>query len=181
MSARRFFEIILFGTLVLAPFLVNAQIPAKKLGDWKLTLNVGGKIAPAIATINDSGMTLGKTCDGHQCEWDLFIDTGCEEGHSYPALANITNGGALFISLRCEWPAPTGGVFMYRISPYNEFDKAIQKTRQGKISIAMPTGGDSFLIVKFSLFGGAEAMILFDQLYKEYINQKNKSNENIIM
>jgi len=181
MNVRRFFAAVLLGALVLASSWVSAQIPGKKFGDWKVSFNVGGTVAPAIATINDGGMTLGKTCDGDKCEWDLFIDTGCEEGHSYPALANITNGGALFISLKCEWSASIGGVFMYKISPYDNFDMEMHKTRHGKISIAIPAGGDSFLIVKFSLLGGAEAMVLFNQMYKEYMNQKNKSTERIIM
>jgi len=153
----------------LALFLTGL-LPARAdtIGKWVVDSGTEGHLF--AATRNDSGNMIVHYCleDG-TCAWMLALNTRCDEGHTYPALAN-SDLGALPLTLRCIGPWADLNVYMF--TDFKSLDDTIKAAT--RIGFAFPMAADEFRVIRFDLSG---ARVALDKLRERGEAQlRNKSN-----
>lgn len=140
--------------LLLSPF---AQ--AEQAGAWTTGVTNDGEAVYA-ATVNDSGNVLGQYCfpGADSCIWFLGMRTACEEGSTYPVLAN-SDSGAAHISVYCS-DQVDAGLYRYVFSEFDQIDELVRKGM--RVGFAVPLQSDNFRVVRFDLTGSVRALDLLE-------------------
>lgn len=125
------------------------------IGDWSQHASTE---ADWIATINESGSVLAKSCtDKENCLWLIASDMPCKESDGgSPALVNGA-AGALSIESYCVGTLPNlpNKFRMYLTNP-DMLDKLARESDE--IAFAMATGGSSFRVFRFKTRQFSEAL-----------------------
>jgi hypothetical protein len=149
---RKLRVILVAGAIALAASGAHAQLPS--FDDWAIGIGDDGEGAYA-ATMNDSGSVFGQTCsfDG-SCEYRLITSTACEPDATYPGLVT-TQAGAASVTLVCRGSVDKGK-HLLAVAPFDDVD-ALARRATG-LGIAIPTTGDRFHAMHFSLRGATDAV-----------------------
>jgi len=149
---RRLRGILVAGAIGLVAGAASAELPTFQ--DWAIGVGDDGEGAYA-ATMNESGSVFGQTCsfDG-SCEYQLITSTSCEPEATYPGLVS-TQAGATSVTLVCRGSVDDGR-HLLAVAPFDEVD-ALARRATG-IGIVIPTSGDRFHAMHFSLAGATAAV-----------------------
>jgi hypothetical protein len=128
---------------------MNAAPPTWTYGAWTVS-NMGD--FTIAGTTNESGSAFGAVC-GKDCVWFVNFRTECKVGDSYPAMIN-SPAGAYAIQLRCYY-LDHRWLLTHAMS-----DSSVDTiAKGGEICFAFPFESGKFGVSRFSLRGGAEAVI----------------------
>lgn len=144
--------------VVLATVSLNTKAAAgATMGNWSLGSLQDGRLY-AIA-MNDSGGILMKSCDPKSglCGWYLGTTTSCSTNLSAPALMTSSIGTAS-VMLYCDGPVEMSGTrfYRYQLGSPDAIDSVVSSASIVGIAIALQDG--RFLVLRFSLQGGKEAL-----------------------
>jgi hypothetical protein len=150
-------ECMRFVALLISALFVH-EAHAEKVGDWSYQTQRGF----FAATANDSGNVFGQWCDVRDgnCMYLIAIPMRCEEGETYPVLAN-SDSSANAVEIVCRGPLEgrnADGRALYRFV-FTNFASIDHQVRQSqRIGFAFPTQGDAFHVSRFSLSGALQAI-----------------------
>jgi hypothetical protein len=111
---------------------------------------------------NRSGHVFGQQCnagDG-RCTYVLAIPARCEDGETYPLLAN-SDSSANVVEVVCDGPfgrraADGRALYRYVLLNFASVDHQVRHSR--RIGFAFPLERDGILVSRFSLAGAVEAI-----------------------
>jgi hypothetical protein len=125
-----------------------AQAEGLTLGPWSLELD-DPELVYAL-NMNEAGSGLAQTClpKIDSCVWMLLMSTKCEEGSTYPILAN-SDAGARHLEVRCNGRFGTSELSMYAFADFKAVDAIVRSAR--RVGFAVPLQGDQFRVIRFGL------------------------------
>lgn len=135
--------------------LVSSDALAQKFQDWTTTRGVNSDVV-AAETANDSSGYFGMLCyiSSQDCYWALVIEPTCENGSSYPVMAN-TDAGAQSLELTCIHVGKEG---VDKLMVFRDFDAISELAKKGsRVGFAVPMKGGQFRVMRFSLLGASAA------------------------
>lgn len=118
------------------------------VGPW--TIEVADPALVYALNMNDAGSGLAQTClpKIDSCVWTLLMSTACEEGATYPILAN-SDAGASHLEVRCNGRFGSSDMSMYAFADFQAVDRIVRSAR--RVGFAVPLQGDQFRVIRFSL------------------------------
>jgi len=149
---RKLRGVLVAVAIALAASGARAELPSFQ--DWAIGVGDDGEGAYA-ATMNESGSVFGQTCsfDG-SCEYRLITSTSCDRDTTYPGLVT-TRAGAANVTLVCRGSVGEGQ-HLLAVAPFDEVDALARGATA--LGIAIPTHGDRFHAMHFSLAGATAAV-----------------------
>ena len=145
-------RILLLLITLLASDSLFAEI--QRYGSW-LT-NTDSNDFVYAATLNENEHLFGQYCFPAEgaCVWLLGFRTGCQQGDSYPALAN-SDSGAAHIEIICGGRLENG-LYRYALADFDTIDDLVKKG--GRLGFAVPFKEDQFRLIRFDLTGARAAI-----------------------
>lgn len=118
------------------------------LGPWSLELD-DPELVYAL-NMNEAGSGLAQTClpKIDSCVWMLLMSTTCEEGATYPILAN-SDAGASHLEVRCNGRFGRSELRMYAFTDFKAVDSIVRAAR--RVGFAVPLQRDQFRVIRFGL------------------------------
>lgn len=147
--------------LLTAAYLYSVPALSAQFGSWDVDVTPDGSEEILYAgTTNDSGAILGQFCvpSTDSCVWLIAMTTSCDEGHTYPVLANSDAGAAQLLVL-CNAKLENG-LYRYVFTDFDAVDNIVRKG--SRVGFAAPLQSDQFKVVRFRLNGSIEALTLLN-------------------
>lgn len=126
---------------------------AQNYGDWKVQATDDGS-AVSAESMNQSGKSFGLMCftDTGNCVWALVTEQHCENGATYPLMANA-KAGSVSLQVKCGNANGDDPVLVFQ-----DFDKVTDLVNQNdRVGFAIPMEDGMFSVVRFSLRGATQA------------------------
>ncbi|GFO68196.1 hypothetical protein GMLC_17750 [Geomonas limicola] len=135
---------------------LDGTASAQDVGNWSIDTKSTEYLY--AATVNDSGGLLGEFCflKDNSCAWLLGMATACNQGASYPVLAN-SDAGAIQLQVYCDGQLENG-LFRYVFTEFAAIDDLVKKS--SKIGFAVPLQSDQFRVVRFLTKGAVPALTI---------------------
>jgi len=144
--------------LMAAASLLVPGARAQSAADWSYQT----QRSLVASTSNRDGHRFGQWCDAGdgRCTYALAIPVRCEEGETYPVLAN-SDSSANVVEAVCDGPfgrraADGRALYRYVLLNFPSIDHQVRHSR--RIGFAFPLERDGILVTRFSLAGGVEAI-----------------------
>ena len=147
---------MLFKRVVCALIVLTTagSVGAQSYGDWRLDITDGKVVS--VMTTTDSNRVFGQVCDldEAECVWILELSPRCEEGRTYPILAN-GDAQAIPLEVLCSGLIAEGS-YGYVFTDFDEVDAFVRES--SRVGFAFPVDGDQFSVIRFDVKGAAQAL-----------------------
>jgi len=144
------------ASAVLLVLSLAVQAGAQEVGNWRIDTKSPEYVY--AASVNDSGGLLGEYCfiRDNNCAWLLGMSTACDQGASYPVLANA-DSGAIQLQVYCDGQLDNG-LFRYVFTEFALIDDTVKKS--SRIGFAIPLQSDQFKVIRFQTKGAVPALTI---------------------
>lgn len=141
--------------LAIVGLVFSGDALAQRYQDWNTSRDSDSDVIAADTT-NDSGGSFGLICyiSSQNCYWALLVDPDCENGASYPVMAN-TDAGAQSMVLTCLHVGRAG---KDKLMVFQDFEAMSDLAKLGsRVGFAIPMKDGLFRVMRFSLLGAHAA------------------------
>lgn len=145
---------LMVAAMLFCSLAAAADGPHGMFGDWAVGATDDGTAVYA-GTLNDSGEVFGEYCffKAKSCRWMIGMHTSCKPGASARVLLG-SDSNAAPLDVYC-FGELQGGLYSYAFKDWKTLEEAIKDA--SRLGFAVPTSGDRFVVVGFSLNGRIDA------------------------
>lgn len=131
---------------------------AATFADWEAFTDRAGTFWSA-ATVNGSKEVFGQWCyaDKGTCIWLIGMTTQCNEGKTYPVLAD-SDVGAVQLEVQCLGKLQVTGAYELAFTKFDDIDRIARKA--SRVGFAIPLQTNQVRVVRFSLSGAVRALTI---------------------